>query len=172
MLRKIAIGALLASLLLIAVACSSPTSTPTPALMPTPATAQARPSAPTDFQIAELVIDQAEVTSGEKVFITASVINTSDADGAYIAELGINDITEAVQEVTVPAGGIEIVRFSVSRDILGTYELTLGELTRQFVVTESPTPTQADNPEPTTPIYCPPAAPEWSQPIRPGCCGG
>ena len=153
MLRKIAIGALLASLMLISVACSSPTSTLAPPLPPTPAPAptQAPPATPTDFQFAELEIDPAEANPGEKIIVTAKITNPRATEDSYTARLIINDTTEAMIKVDLPAGETQTLSFSVSRDIPGPYQVTIGELTGQFVVVKPIELTSTSNTETTTP---------------------
>ena len=138
---------------LAACADSAATATPAPTPMLTSPTAPA-PSptpGPAVCQIAWLKASSAEIKPGEEIVITAKVINTGDAEGTYTAELGIDNITEVVKEVTLPAGGTQIVRFLVSRVAPGAYKVTLGELSGQFVVTEPVILPEPDNPEPTVP---------------------
>ena len=98
------------------------------------------PAAPAAFQVADLAVDPVEVAPGEKVTITARVTNTGGTEGSYTAELKINDVTEATQKATVAAGASHLLSFSISRDTSGTYKVTLGELSGEFVVAR-PVPT-------------------------------
>ena len=138
MLNRIVIGALLFSLIGIFVACAGPDSmlepppTPSSALTPTPT--QEQPSVLAGLQLTDLAIDPAEINPGEEVLVTATITNVSDAEKSYSAELSINDATEAVKEVVLPAGGTELLSFSVSKDITGNYRVILGDLSGQFVV--------------------------------------
>ena len=120
-------------------------------LVSTPASIQTPPSALPAFQIAELEISPAEVSAGEKINIAAKVTNTSDTGGIYPAELRVNNISEALKNVTVPAGETRTLSFSVSEDIPGTYEVTCGGLAGQFAVVNSIEQPQANNLRATVP---------------------
>lgn len=171
--RIIALSMLLVLVLTLSmVACTSPTPAPTPETTPPPILLS-----PTTLQITELAIDPAEVNPGERVLITANLTNTSDTEGSYTVRLFINNIAEVVREVTMPAGGTRALSFSGSMEIPGTYSVTLGERTEQFVVRESsetlilssPAPETAaiailSSPDPET------AAPD--QNTSSSCCGG
>jgi hypothetical protein len=93
------------------------------------------PSAPA-FHIADLVISPVEVEPEGVVTISAEVTNTGDTEGSYTAELKINGVIEAAQEITLVGGESQLLSFSVSRDTLGTYRVTWGELVGEFVVAE------------------------------------
>lgn len=90
--------------------------------------------APAAFEVANLAINPARVSPGEKVTITAEVTNTGGVEGSYTAELRINDAVEATEKVTVAGGASQLLSFVVSRDALGTYKATLGELGGEFTV--------------------------------------
>jgi len=126
MFRRIVIGVVLFSLILIVVACTGPTSTLTPALTP--------PPAPTAFQTADLAINPAEVNPAVEVTITAQVTNTNDTEGTYAAGLMINDVTAATMEVTMAAGESKPVSFVGSLATPGTYKVTWAELVGEFLV--------------------------------------
>jgi len=130
---------LLLVLTLSLVACAGPTSTPVPTLNSTPASAV--------FQITELTINPAEVRPGEGVNITANLTNTGDTEGSYTVKLFINNVAEVVSEVTVPAGTTRVLSYSASSEIPGTYIITLGERTEQFVVVEPGKLTEPSNPK-------------------------
>ena len=163
MLRRIVIGTVLLSLILVVAACagraSTPASSPTPSPILTPAPTQAQPSVRADLQIAELAIDPAEVNPGEDVVITAKVTNFGDATGIYPVQLGINGTAALLKNVTVPPGATQTLSFLVSKGIPGTYEVALGELTGQFVVAEpveltQPTGNGVTAPEPAASSCC------------------
>jgi len=120
MLRKIAIGVVLFSLIFIAVACTAPTSIPSPA--------------PTAFQTADLAINPAEVNPGVEIIITAQVTNTADTEATYGAGLMLNDVTVGTTEVTMAAGESKLVSFVGSMATPGTYEVTWAELVGEFLV--------------------------------------
>jgi hypothetical protein len=91
----------------------------------------------TSFQLSGLSINPAEVAVRDVVVITAKVTNVTDADGVYSAELKINNVTQASDEVLVPAGETQPLTFVVFKDTPGTYKVALGELTGQFIVAET-----------------------------------
>jgi len=158
MSRKIAIGAVLFSLILIVVAYTGPTSTPTPA--PTP------PPAPAAFQTADLAINPAEIDPGQELSITAMVTNTGDIKGSYMAELKINDTTQQTIQVIVDAGEPKVITFVVVKDAPGIYEVALGGLTGQFEVVEPVT-----LPQSRSPTIADSTTPRSSGGSRPSCCG-
>jgi len=104
-------------------------------------TAKEIPPASAAFQITELAINPARVNPGENVTITAKVTNTGDTEDNYTAGLRINNVTEASsptfygsKEIIIAAGASQPLSFVVSRDTPGTYKVTWGELTGEFVV--------------------------------------
>ena len=120
MLRKIAIGVILFSLIFIVVAYTAPTSIPTPV--------------PTAFQAANLAINPTEVNLGVEIIITAQVTNTADTEGTYGAGLMINDVTVETTEVTMASGESRPLSFVGSMATPGTYEVTWAELVGEFLV--------------------------------------
>ena len=105
------------------------------------------PASQAFFHLAELVVSPAEANPGEEVAISARVTNTGSAEGSYAAELRIDNVVELAKEVTVPAGGTTTLSFYRYSGIPGTYGVTLGELTGQFIVVEPA-------PERTVPRCC------------------
>jgi hypothetical protein len=122
--------------------------------------AGAEEALPTVFQISGLSIVPAKVTTGEPVFITAKVTNTGETDGICEVELKINDVSEASNEVAVPAGGTQNLIFSVSRDVPGIYQVALGKLAGEFAVAERTATQYSDD------------APVGLRSTNSGCCGG
>jgi len=120
MLRKIAIGVILFSLIFIVVAYTAPASIPTPV--------------PTVFQTANLAINPTEVNPGVEIIITAQVTNTADTEGTYGAGLMINDVTVETTEVTMTSGESRPLSFVGSMATPGTYEVTWAELVGEFLV--------------------------------------
>jgi hypothetical protein len=118
MLRKIAIGVILFSLIFIA-AWPAPTSVP---------------PARTAFQTANLAINPTEVNPGVEIIITAQVTNTADTEAAYGAGLMLNDVNVGTMEVTMAAGESKPLSFTGSMATPGTYEVTWAELVGEFLV--------------------------------------
>lgn len=160
------------------VACAGPmpasVTVPVPTPTPLPKPTKVPTSAP--FQVIGLVVSPAEVKPGEAVVITADLTNTGDAEDSYTLELRINDTAVLVTEVTVPAGETGKLRFLDREEAPGTYVVSLGELSGQFVVVEpgesllvSDPASGAAAPEQSTPSCCGGSA----EPVRSGCgCGG
>lgn len=147
------------------VACAKPTST--------------IPSTPATFQIVELSINPAEVNSGEEVTITTKVTNNSNTEGSYNVELWINSIAELARKVTMPLGETQTLTFLVAKEMPGTYAVSLGELTKQFVVVKPAETTQCcyvtnprvNGPQPNIPSCCAiNSEPTESAPAIPSCC--
>ncbi len=99
---------------------------------------------PSVFQVSGLSIDPAEVVTRQGVLITADVMNSSETDGIYEAELRINNVREVSFQMAIDARETQKLIFPVSKDIPGTYEVVLDGLTGQFVVTE-PVAAQSSN---------------------------
>ena len=80
----------------------------------------------TAFQLSGLSINPAVVAVRDAEVITAEVTNVTSIDGTYAAELKINDVTEASDNVLVPAGKTQTLTFVISKDAPGTYNVSLG----------------------------------------------
>lgn len=140
---------------------------------------EAEKTVPAAFQLSGLSISPAEVAARDEVVITAQVTNVTDVDGIYNAELKINNVAELSDKVMIPAGGTQTLTFVVFKDAPGKYEVALGELAGQFVVSEpvatQPSYTTSPVSEPTTSGCC--GATGSSNPVVPvprrvsGCCG-
>jgi hypothetical protein len=89
------------------------------------------------FKLSGLSINPPTVAPRDEVVITAEVANVSDVDGAYNAELKINNVTEASDKVFVPTGKSQLLTFVIFKDKPGTYKVALGELADRFIVAES-----------------------------------
>lgn len=120
-------------------------------------------SSPAAFRVDELIINPDRVDPGEEVTITVRVTNIGGTIGSYTAQLKINGVTEAERTVDLAPGTSQRLRFSVTRDTPGTYTVTLGELTGDFVVIKPfvppppPPATAAPAPSPlVTPSPVPP----------------
>ena len=90
--------------------------------------------APAAFQISELKVAPPNITPGREVIITVKVTNIGGTEGGYSAELKIDGIVEEEKKVTMPPGITRSLSFSVVKEELQTYKVTLGELSGQFKV--------------------------------------
>ena len=149
--RVVLLGASLSLVLTLSlVACTGPTPasvtvpvpTPTPLTKPIPVpipTPLPEPTwAPTlaPIQVTDLVVSPAAIKPGEAVVITADLTNTGDAGDSYTIDLKINGTAVLAAEVNVPVGETREVRFSGGENAPGTYVVSLGEASGQFVVVE------------------------------------
>jgi len=92
------------------------------------------PPAPAAFSVTDLSIKQAEVQPKEVVTITASLANTGGTEGSYTVVLNINGVKEDEKSVTLGAGQSQQVSFSVSREAVGRYTVTVDSLSGSFTV--------------------------------------
>jgi hypothetical protein len=112
-----------------------------------------RKPSPPDWRLSNLEINPSEVNIGENLVITAELTNIGGSQGSYTAELKIDDITNQVEKLTVPAGTDYMLVFKISKALPGTYKVALGDLTGQFTVKEPPSPVFDIPPSPP----CPPS---------------
>ena len=96
--------------------------------------------APPDFRFSNMEISPTEVNVCETVVITVTLSNVGGNQGSYTAELKIDGITNQAQKLSVPAGTNCPLCFKVAKGLPGTYNVTLGNLSGQFVVKEPATP--------------------------------
>jgi hypothetical protein len=97
-------------------------------------------SSPANFQLSDLQIYPARVDICDSVSVAAKLQNIGDKQGTYSAELKIDGVTNQTQKLTLSAGDICPLCFKVAKGLPGTYKVTLGDLSGQFVVEEPPTP--------------------------------
>jgi hypothetical protein len=95
---------------------------------------------PADFLLSNLEINPTEVDIGQCVVITAKITNVGDSQGRYTAELKVDGVTNHTAKLTIPAHTDYTLTCRISRDLAGTYKVTLGDLTGQFSVKEPPSP--------------------------------
>ncbi len=86
------------------------------------------------FKVVSLIINPASVGPGEQAVATASIANTGSSDGQYNAVLKIDDIVQEVAGLNVPAGGNQIIQFSITRNMPQIYKIGVGEQTALLTV--------------------------------------
>jgi hypothetical protein len=111
---------------------------------------------PPAFQLSGLKISPPVTNLGEKIVITANIANTGGTQGSYTAELKIDDCPIKKEQVTMAAGADSTLNFTVCVDSPGTYIVTLGEISGQFVVIEPAQPMPPNNSTPSTTPSTPP----------------
>jgi len=109
------------------------------------------PPAPTPaaFSLSNLTVQPAEVQPGEAVTITVAVANTGGTEGSYTVVLNLNGTKETEKSVTVASGASEVVTFSVSKEVVGSYSVTVDGLSASFTVL-APAPPAPPTPAPPT----------------------
>ncbi len=71
-------------------------------------------------------IAQAGILPGDEVEVMASVTNSGKASGSYRAELGVDGVVEARQDVALDAGQAMTTRFVIAAGPPGDHEITIG----------------------------------------------
>jgi len=80
-------------------------------------------------------VSQAATAPGEPVIITAYVANNGSREGSAQIKLLVNGRDEETQGVAVPAGKVKTVRFDLSRNEPGVYNVTINNISAgSFVV--------------------------------------
>jgi len=93
---------------------------------------------PADFQISDLIVTPAEIKSGEEVTVSVKVTNIGGQNGSYTLPLTINQTVEDTRTVSLQKGTSTTVEFTVIKQSLGTFNVEVGGLINQFIVSEKP----------------------------------
>jgi len=89
------------------------------------------------FNFTELVISPTKVAIGQNVTISLIVTNVGDWASSFGVILRIDGVIEATKKVTLDGDASEGVTFTISKDVAGTYSVSVGHLTGSFKVKES-----------------------------------
>ena len=81
-----------------------------------------------NFEVSNLVIEPAQVLTGETVTVTVDVTNIGAAEGTYDVVLLVNGVNESSQEISLAPETTETVRFLLRKDTPGTYNIEVAEL--------------------------------------------
>jgi hypothetical protein len=100
--------------------------------------------APAVFSLSNLTIQPAEVEPGGMVNIAVEVANTGGTAGNYTVVLQLNGTKEAEKSVTVATGSSKIVTFSVTKEVAGSYSVTVDGLNASFTVAAPPPPEEVE----------------------------
>ena len=106
-------------------------------------TTTAAPSKLTSFEVANLTINPFEARLNQPVAISVGVANLGDTSGSYSLSFKINDAVVETKELTISANESQQVMFSVTESIVGSYNVTVGNLSGIFSVASKPTPMPA-----------------------------
>jgi len=134
-------------------------------------------TSPAAFTASDLTVTPAEVNVGESAAISATVTNTGDLEGSYEAILTINGVVVATEDVTLDGKASQEITFTTAQNVVGTYQVAIGDVSGIFVVkavpaptptpTVIPTPTVAPTVTPTTVPTVTPAPPTTPVPTVP-----
>ena len=86
------------------------------------------------FELSSLEVSPEVCFPGDSVAVSATLANSGNVKGDYVAELLINGVKEHLQNYTLEPGESESLSFTLSRGELGRYEVQLGELKESFIV--------------------------------------
>jgi len=102
--------------------------------------AEAVVEAPSAFVPSLLTISPSHAIVGEQVTISTVITNTGDASGTFEVVLKIDNVVEDSQKITLAGNTSQTVTFTTSKDIPGTYSVTIDGLSDTFSVREAPAP--------------------------------
>ena len=103
-----------------------PLSAPQSSSAQLPVTAPQKPVSLSNISVKSASLSANKVAPGEKVTVTASVVNTGTGNGSSVIKVYVNGAEEAAQGVSVNGGGTSTVSFDVSRNEPGTYTVYAG----------------------------------------------
>lgn len=110
------------------------------ALDKTPTSYSPPPLKPAEITVVALTVNPPIAMGDEVITITATLVNTGDVQGTYLATLKLNGEKQYETSVTVPGNSTKYVSFQ-SKGGLGDYNASVGELSASFTVV-APAPTQ------------------------------
>ena len=86
------------------------------------------------FSLQYLSITPQQTSAGQPVTITTNVVNTGDEAGNYNVALKINGQVEESKMVSVGPHGTQPVKFTVTKDQPGTYNVDILDKTGSFII--------------------------------------
>jgi hypothetical protein len=93
-----------------------------------------RPLNPSNISLQYLSITPQQTSAGQPVTITTNVVNTGDEAGNYNVALRINGQMEEAKMVSVGPHGTQPVKFTVTKDQPGTYNVEILDKTGSFTI--------------------------------------
>ena len=72
------------------------------------------------------MITPERIIAGESAVVSSTASNTGGQEGTYSLTLNLDGIAKEAEEVTLAAGGGQMVVFEVIKDTTGKCEVTLG----------------------------------------------
>jgi len=92
---------------------------------------------PAKFEVSNLSVNPAQVQPNGNVNISINIANAGGQSADYSLELMIDGIAVSSRQVTVTAGGNQLVDFNIASEIPGKHRIDLGGLVGEFEVLES-----------------------------------
>ncbi len=109
-------------------------------ITPPPRTPPPAPQREAAFVTSGLSITPAVVYTGDKVNISVLVANTGELSGSHQVILAIDNGVSARQNIVLAGGTSQQVTFEISKDIPGTYAVSIDNLSGSFAVKIPPKP--------------------------------
>lgn len=103
-------------------------------------------------EVMDLEIDPTEATPGQKVTVRALVANSRDVEEVFAVELEVNGEVTDSRDVTLTAGGSQLVEFGYTPQAAGTYNISVGD--RDVTLEVTPVAPEPITPEPQSePVF-------------------
>jgi hypothetical protein len=93
---------------------------------------------PATFVLSDLSVDPLEAYVGQPVQISANISNTGELDGNLTVDLVINNAVKDHSNLTLTANSSDIVSFTDIENLVGTYNVTIGNLNGNFTLKDAP----------------------------------
>ncbi|TET41670.1 MAG: hypothetical protein E3J66_04970, partial [Dehalococcoidia bacterium] len=90
----------------------------------------------TPIEVTSVEVTPALVLPGQEATVEADIANTGETKGTHTATLAVNGVEMDTRLVTLAAGTIDKVSFTVIRDLAGTYDLSVDGVSAILTVAE------------------------------------
>ncbi len=95
-----------------------------------------------EFAVSSLDVSPEICLCGDPVVASATLVNSGNAKGDYVAELLVNGAVEQTQTFTVEPGASQSLSFTLTKSEPGSYVVKLEELTASLTVEKSVKPAE------------------------------
>jgi uncharacterized membrane protein len=93
---------------------------------------------PAAFEVSNLNVIPSDVSAGDSVTVSVTVTNFGGQTGSFNVPFSVNQTLEKTKSVTLEGGESTTVEFKVTKEALGTYDVTVDDLSTEFTVTDEP----------------------------------
>ena len=135
---------------------TTPTTTQTSPLTTTPTSTTSITTTvkPATFSTSNLTVTPLHIKPGDTVAVSVAVTNTGDLQGVYTVILKVNGVAEDSHVITLAGGDSGNVNFTITKNKVGTYAISIDTLSASLVVrapitTATTQPPPADKPRST-----------------------